>query len=64
MKRLVVVHLIILLLQRDNLFQLIDAQPENTTHAQQCRFQTEMLGVVMDHLLAADILIGDQVPHI
>jgi hypothetical protein len=39
---------------------LIDAQPENTTHPQQCRFQTELLGVVMDHLLAADILIGDQ----
>ena len=24
------------------------------------RFQTELLGLVMDHLLAADILIGDQ----
>jgi hypothetical protein len=40
---------------------LIEAQPENTTHAQQCRFQTELLGIVMDHLLAADILIGEQV---
>ena len=39
---------------------LIDAQPENSTPAQQCQFQTELLGVVMDHLLAADILIGDQ----
>ena len=39
---------------------LLDAQPENTTHAQQCTFQTELLGLVMDRLLAADILIGDQ----
>ena len=39
---------------------LLDAQPELSTHAQQCRFQTELLGLVMDHLLAADILIGDQ----
>ena len=39
---------------------LLDAQPENTTHAQQCTFQTELLGHVMDRLLAADILIGDQ----
>eukprot|EP00095_Tigriopus_kingsejongensis_P009945 maker-scaffold981_size73921-snap-gene-0.19 protein:Tk09945 transcript:maker-scaffold981_size73921-snap-gene-0.19-mRNA-1 annotation:"low quality protein: wd repeat and fyve domain-containing protein 3" len=39
---------------------LLDAQPEGTSHAQQCRFQTELLGIVMDHLLAADILIGDQ----
>jgi hypothetical protein len=39
---------------------LLDAHPENTIHAQQCRFQTELLGILMDHLLAADILIGDQ----
>ena len=39
---------------------LIDAQPENTTTFQQAKFQTELLCVVMDHLLAADVLIGEQ----
>ena len=31
----------------------------DSTGGQQCRYQTELLGIVMDHLLAADILIGD-----
>ena len=38
---------------------LLDAQPDQTTQRQQCRFQTDLLAVIMDHLLAADILIGD-----
>ena len=39
---------------------LIDADPPHTTEKQRSLFQTEMLGVIMDHLLAADVLIGDQ----
>ena len=39
---------------------LLDAQPDNTIHSQQCRYQTELLGMTMDHLLAADVLLGDQ----
>ena len=38
---------------------LLDAKPEFTTEAQRGIFQTELLGNVMDHLLAADILIGE-----
>ena len=37
---------------------LIDAEPPHTNVQQRSRFQTEMLGVLMDHLLAADVLIG------
>ena len=39
---------------------LLDAQPDHTTALQRAKFQTELLWVVMDHLIAADILIGDQ----
>jgi WD40 repeat protein len=39
---------------------LLDAQPENSSLAQQNRFQTDLLTVIMDHLVAADILIGEQ----
>lgn len=39
---------------------LLDAKPECTNAAQQCQFQTELLSLVMDHLVAADVLIGDQ----
>ena len=38
---------------------LLDARPPGTTGAQQSRFQTELLAILMDHLLAADVLIGD-----
>ena len=38
---------------------LLDANPSGTTSAQQSRFQTELLAILMDHLLAADVLIGD-----
>ena len=39
---------------------LIDAKPTGTSPAQQAKFQTELLAILMDHLLAADVLIGDQ----
>ena len=39
---------------------LIDAKPTGTCPAQQAKFQTELLAILMDHLLAADVLIGDQ----
>ena len=39
---------------------LIDAKPSCTTSNQQAKFQTELLAELMDHLLAADVLIGDQ----
>lgn len=39
---------------------IVDADPPCTNVRQRSRFQTEILGVIMDHLLAADVLIGDQ----
>ena len=39
---------------------LLDAQPDLSTAAQQNRFQTDLLTLIMDHLVAADILIGEQ----
>lgn len=39
---------------------LLDAKPEQSGHEQRCRFQTDLLALVMDHLVAADVLIGDQ----
>ena len=39
---------------------LLDAQPEHSSLAQQNRFQTDLLTLIMDHLVAADILIGEQ----
>ena len=39
---------------------IVDADPPSTNVRQRSRFQTEILGVIMDHLLAADVLIGDQ----
>ena len=39
---------------------LLDAQPELSTVAQKNRFQTDLLTLIMDHLVAADILIGEQ----
>ncbi|XP_040570676.1 WD repeat and FYVE domain-containing protein 3 isoform X2 [Lepeophtheirus salmonis] len=37
---------------------LLDAKPDNISYSLHYRFQTELLGIVMDHLLAADVLIG------
>lgn len=36
------------------------ASPEHASRAQQKEFQTEMLKILMDHLLAADVLLGEQ----
>ncbi|KAJ9586850.1 hypothetical protein L9F63_019532, partial [Diploptera punctata] len=39
---------------------VLDASPEAASGGQQTRFQTEVLGTLMEHLLAADVLIGEQ----
>uniref|UniRef100_A0A1B6CRC4 Uncharacterized protein n=1 Tax=Clastoptera arizonana TaxID=38151 RepID=A0A1B6CRC4_9HEMI len=39
---------------------ILDASPENSTISHQTRYQTEVLSTLMEHLLAADILIGEQ----
>ena len=39
---------------------VLDAWPEYASTNQQTRYQTEVLSILMDHLLAADVLIGEQ----
>ncbi|XP_018577977.1 WD repeat and FYVE domain-containing protein 3 [Anoplophora glabripennis] len=39
---------------------VLDAYPENSKISQQICYQTEILVTLMDHLLAADMLVGDQ----
>ncbi|GLG99384.1 Neurobeachin [Gryllus bimaculatus] len=39
---------------------VLDASPDNASGAQTTRYQTEVLGTLMEHLLAADVLIGEQ----
>ncbi|CAL1540511.1 unnamed protein product, partial [Lymnaea stagnalis] len=39
---------------------MLDASPDHANRAQQKEFQTEMLKILMDHLLAADVLLGEQ----
>ncbi|KFM56661.1 WD repeat and FYVE domain-containing protein 3, partial [Stegodyphus mimosarum] len=39
---------------------LLEAIPIDSTHSQQCEFQMDILSLVMDHLLAADVLLGEQ----
>lgn len=39
---------------------VLDAYPENSKISQQICYQTEILITLMDHLLAADMLVGDQ----
>ncbi|CAM1304230.1 WDFY3 (predicted) [Pycnogonum litorale] len=39
---------------------LLEAVPSHSTRSQQCEFQTELLTSLMDHLLAADVLLGEQ----
>lgn len=36
------------------------AIPIDASHNQQCEFQMDILSLVMDHLLAADVLLGEQ----
>ncbi|XP_045600783.1 WD repeat and FYVE domain-containing protein 3 isoform X4 [Procambarus clarkii] len=38
---------------------LLEATPENSSVSQVCEFQTQLLGTLMEHLLDADILIGE-----
>ncbi|XP_050525205.1 WD repeat and FYVE domain-containing protein 3 isoform X2 [Daktulosphaira vitifoliae] len=39
---------------------VLDASPEGATSSQVSKYQTEVLSTLMDHLLAADIMIGEQ----
>ncbi|XP_074647224.1 WD repeat and FYVE domain-containing protein 3-like [Tubulanus polymorphus] len=39
---------------------LLEASPEHATRSQQKEFQTEIMKSLMDHLLAADALMGEQ----
>lgn len=39
---------------------VLDAWPEHASSHQQTLYQTEILSILMDHLLAADVLIGEQ----
>lgn len=39
---------------------VLDAWPEHASTNQQTQYQTEILSILMDHLLAADVLIGEQ----
>ena len=39
---------------------VLEAWPEHASTSQQTRYQTEVLSIIMEHLLAADVLIGEQ----
>lgn len=39
---------------------VLEAWPEHASTSQQTRYQTEVLSILMEHLLAADVLIGEQ----
>ncbi|KAH0568814.1 WD repeat and FYVE domain-containing protein 3 [Cotesia glomerata] len=39
---------------------VLEAWPEYASTGQQTRYQTEILSILMEHLLAADVLIGEQ----
>lgn len=39
---------------------VLDASPENCDLSQQIAYQTEIITAIMDHLLAADVLVGEQ----
>lgn len=39
---------------------VLDASPENSDLTQQIAYQTEIITSLMDHLLAADVLVGEQ----
>ncbi|XP_069124433.1 WD repeat and FYVE domain-containing protein 3-like isoform X2 [Argopecten irradians] len=39
---------------------VLDASPENASRAQRKEYQTEIMKTVMEHLVAADVLLGDQ----
>lgn len=39
---------------------VLDASPDSSNLAQQNAFQTEIISALMDHLVAADVLVGEQ----
>ncbi|XP_055300472.1 WD repeat and FYVE domain-containing protein 3 isoform X2 [Sitodiplosis mosellana] len=39
---------------------VLDASPENSDSTHQISYQTEIITALMDHLLAADVLVGEQ----
>lgn len=39
---------------------ILESSPDTASVSQHTRFQTEVLGTLMEHLLAADVLIGEQ----
>lgn len=39
---------------------VLDSSPENSESSLQITFQTEIISALMDHLLAADVLVGEQ----
>lgn len=39
---------------------VLESSPDTASVSQHTRFQTEVLGTLMEHLLAADVLIGEQ----
>ncbi|XP_055711660.1 WD repeat and FYVE domain-containing protein 3 [Phlebotomus papatasi] len=39
---------------------VLDSSPESSDLTQQIEFQTEIISALMDHLLAADVLVGEQ----
>ena len=43
-----------------NIVIILQASPEHASRLKQKEFQTEVLSTLMEHLLAADALLGDQ----
>ncbi|OPL20203.1 wd 3 repeat and fyve domain-containing protein, partial [Mytilus galloprovincialis] len=39
---------------------VLDASPDNATRQQRHEFQTEIMKTIMEHLVAADVLLGEQ----
>lgn len=39
---------------------VLEAGPEHASTSQQTQYQTEILTILMEHLLVADVLIGEQ----
>ena len=39
---------------------ILDAGPDSSSHQQQCQYQTELLTTVVEYLISADIILGDQ----
>lgn len=46
-------------MKRAIIFFEMQASPDDCIIQQQARYQTEILSTLMDHLLAADVLIGE-----